>query len=424
MNRTSLCIGLAVCLGFASALSAGCSDTGTTTGPSQGQGDDASMDATGDVTTPIDGQQGDGSQVQESGGGDSAGQDVSVDAPAEDAGTDSPADVSSSDSPVDAPEDSPKDSPADSPVDAPVDAPPDSPVDSPADSPPDSSTESPCHDEGGVVGTGTAANPPNSATGTCPTGQTNTTGLQDSAHNYCCTQLPCYNGTTKVGTGTEASSSGTCPAESYDNLKDLAGHSCCGPLIPCTTAGQTGCVPCDQNTSEVCTPTEAKFVQLDIDLGLATTAAPETDPSSCYECLVSFSCIDDASGDVNKECEDNTGAATYASGTTVAECQSVLSCIVDSLGTPPVEAHGCAANGVSGCYCGTDPASSCGSGSASAPITAGVNGACASQIATGLNFPLGDGADISHDLSVKTLATGRAIQIFACANSNGCLSCL
>ena len=45
-------------------------------------------------------------------------------------------------------------------------------------------------------------------------------------------------------------------------------------LVPCTTAGQTGCVQCQGNSNNLCSPTEALIVQQDIKKGLATAAGP------------------------------------------------------------------------------------------------------------------------------------------------------
>jgi hypothetical protein len=277
------------------------------------------------------------------------------------------------------------------------------------------------------VGTGVEVTG-NSATGTCPQGSINTGTLKDGLGNYCCSNdvTPCNN--PLVGSGTPAnpptSQTGTCPGTQQVVGQDQGGLWCCGVFTAkaCTT-NTTNCVQCTGSNGGLCTPTEAAIVNQDISAGNASLAGG-LGPNSCYSCLVLNSCIDDNGGDVNKECEDNTGSAAYTGGTTVAECESVLSCILGSAGNPANPANECANNGVSGCYCGTDPAAACGSGSATSPVTAGVNGACASQIATGLGFPLGDGQDIGKSLTVKTLAAGRAASIFACATSNGCSSCL
>jgi hypothetical protein len=199
-----------------------------------------------------------------------------------------------------------------------------------------------------------------------------------------------------------------------------------GGLQPCTSldAGTAGCVQCQGWASGICTPTEANFVRYDIQQGIATEAGPDPD-TGCYSCLVANSCINDDT-DVDHECEDVDGLGTYATlangvPPTPAQCEQVIQCILRS----GVGATQCAYNdNYTSCYCGTDPASNCASGNASAPVTQGVNGPCATQISAGNGFPIGDGQDISRTLAVKTYPAGRAITIFSCAASNGCSSCL
>jgi len=295
-----------------------------------------------------------------------------------------------------------------------------------------------------LIGTGVEA-VPDTAAGTCGTGQQNTGTLKDSNGDFCCSAIPCFG----VGTGVEATpdtAAGTCPSGSFNTATDSAGNFCCAPpaaLGPCTTAAAAAapttaannCVTCSGNTSGVCSPTEAAFVARDIKLGLVTTAG-NTDTNKtadCYACLVNGSCLDDSHGDTGNECEDSTGAAAYApitaqaSNTTVAECEAVVSCILgSSTGTTASaeESSECAANSVGTCYCGTAANSTCASGSFSSPAPGPINGTCASQIAAGLGLPLGDGADIAPNFNATTTAGGRANQIFTCANSNACNACL
>jgi hypothetical protein len=80
------------------------------------------------------------------------------------------------------------------------------------------------------VGTVTEATP-DGPSGTCPAGQSNT--LMDSFGNFCCAQMPCFNGPIQVGTGTEATpdtAAGSCPAGQVNSLTDSAGNFCC--VIP------------------------------------------------------------------------------------------------------------------------------------------------------------------------------------------------
>jgi hypothetical protein len=214
-----------------------------------------------------------------------------------------------------------------------------------------------------------------------------------------------------------------------------------GGLAPCTTeAGLTAldggpnCVFCQGNASEICTPTEALFVQYDIDNKVITAPGPDKIDDAgfadqpCYQCLVASdnACLDDSHGNTGMECEDTTGSAAYAPltnsamDTTTAECEAVITCILGS----GVGITQCAANSVGTCYCGTDPNSSCASGSFGQPAIAGVNGICDQQIADGLGVPLGDGADVADNFNATSTAGGRAVQMFTCAQSGNCAHCL
>jgi hypothetical protein len=207
-------------------------------------------------------------------------------------------------------------------------------------------------------------------------------------------------------------------------LKDPSGNYCCSELGPCTIAGQVGCVQCNGNSDNLCTPTEADFVQLDITTGLAT--APGPDPAAgCYPCLVAGGCLDGL-GLTGDECEDTTGAAVYINGTTAAECEAVVQCILAS----GEDNDQCAYESPGGCYCGKGVTNAtCAGGSSTSPDTCSValgpiKGVCAEQIASGLAFPCGDGADIAPNTNTTRLAAGRGIQIFTCAGSNSCTQCL
>jgi hypothetical protein len=157
----------------------------------------------------------------------------------------------------------------------------------------------------------------------------------------------------------------------------------------------------------MCSPTEADFVAHDIAKGLAT--APGPDPAdSCYECLLGAGCLDDTVyADTDHECED-----TLATFGTAAQCQTVIACILST---------SCASSSVAGCYCGTaGPTTTCTGNPAPGPI----NGACDTQVAAGLGFPVTDGTDNTTNLTDVTRAAGKANQIFQCAHSNGCTACL
>jgi hypothetical protein len=175
-----------------------------------------------------------------------------------------------------------------------------------------------------------------------------------------------------------------------------------GPLTPCTTAGQTNCVQCDNSVGNLCSPTEAAIVNNDIAKGYVTGPGPEP-ASACYECLAQAGLLDDTSGDTGNECEDSTNEA---------QCLATVSCV---LGTS------CASTALNVCYCGTAPVS----GSCNAVGAANAaNGVCATQIAAGLSFDPTDGHDILANLISKKLPSGIADKIFQNAISNGCTTCL
>jgi hypothetical protein len=260
----------------------------------------------------------------------------------------------------------------------------------------------PC--ENPTVGTGVEATP-DTAAGTCPAGQTNSTGLKDGSGNYCCTALPCFG----VGTGVEATpdtAAGTCPAGSGNTAKDAAGNFCCATIAACTTSGQTGCVQCQGSAGGACTPTEAAFVNYDIAKGFATVAGP--DPAAgCYTCLVSKLGLDATTNPLSGslECGDLTGTGDTGS----ADCLATLNCIIGS-------SPSCASVATNACYCGTQPVSG-------ACSTAGGNGVCAAQEAAGLGLPVTSGQAILEAYGSTTLSSGVANNIFQTALSNGCTQC-
>jgi hypothetical protein len=187
-----------------------------------------------------------------------------------------------------------------------------------------------------------------------------------------------------------------------------SGSDTAGPLVPCTTAGQTGCVQCNGNASGLCSATESQFVALDIKNGLATSGG--FGATSCYECLFNAGCIDDTVfGDSNHECGDLTGTLDGGSDSTL--CLSTISCIIS---TSCVDSAG-----VSTCYCGTTH-----EGSACASAGGAVNGACLTQEVNGLGYPASDNTDILKNFTSTALPSGMANQLFQCASSNSCSTCL
>jgi hypothetical protein len=380
------------------AFSVGCSDTGDSSAvPGEDAStNDSSLDATVASDSRADGHAATDakeagpaekdSALEETGadstreaGADSTVEDTGPDSVAE-TGSDSPAETSPDsateaghDSSAGTGPDSSEDAPSDSPEDTGVDSPSDTGADSPGDTGSDAAP-APCVGFGnGVEVTG------NSGTGACTSG---------------------------VNTGT---------------LKDSSGNYCCSELVPCTTAGQTGCVECAGNSSDtgngkaLCTPTEAQIVAYDIKTGVDKTAG-SPNAASCYACLNEIGCLDDNEGDTGQECEDNA----FASGTTVAQCQATLACLL---------ATQCVANGETSCYCGAaTPSGTCTSDTTSEadPVPPSTNpevigGSCDLEISTGLALPIADGLSVLKDYENTTLASGRVNAIFSCGAA--CTAC-
>ena len=196
-----------------------------------------------------------------------------------------------------------------------------------------------------------------------------------------------------------------------------------GSLMPCTTAGQTNCVQCGGNLTGtganggLCSPTEALFVQHDIDKKLATAAGPDpssTDPTTmpalggCYACLSGAGCLDDtAFGDNGKECEAFAGGAADQS-----LCANVISCVLGA---------SCAASSINVCYCGSAGLSTTCHGN---PAPGPIDGKCATELSTANGIAIADGTDNQAALSKSAKPGGRAALIFSCALSNGCTQCL
>ncbi|HEY2509783.1 MAG TPA: hypothetical protein VGI39_02975 [Polyangiaceae bacterium] len=171
------------------------------------------------------------------------------------------------------------------------------------------------------------------------------------------------------------------------------------PPVPCTAAGQTGCIPCSGNASGLCSATQALLIQHDIAAGHATT-------TDCYSCLLNAGCIDDTQfSDTGHECDDLAGSFGGASSSSL--CLSTLGCVLGS---------SCASSDISVCYCGA------GNAGTACQTAASPNGACFTAEVTGLG--VSDNASVLKDLTDTTRPSGMANQIFACAESYGCAACL
>jgi len=225
-----------------------------------------------------------------------------------------------------------------------------------------------------VVGDG-----PIPAGATCPASATTTTLAVT-----CTGTAPDAGSTPDTGTGTPDTGTVTPDTGAPDT----------GPQGPCTTAGQSGCVKCLGNADGVCSPTEAAFLQKDINAGHAST-------QDCYSCLWNNSCLNDTQfSDTNHECGDLAAAS-------VAACTSTLSCIIST---------GCANNDIQDCFCGADnPGNSC-------QTAANPDGACKTQEIAGLG--VSDAPTVLKNLTDTTRPAGMANQIFSCAKTNSCAACL
>jgi hypothetical protein len=202
-------------------------------------------------------------------------------------------------------------------------------------------------------------------------------------------------------------------------------------VVPCTTASQTNCVPCDGNTSNLCTPTEALVVNRDIAKGSVEDGGLRAD--SCYECLYNAGCIDDdVLGDSNHECGDLTGtvgSGGQASETQTQACLTTLGCIFGSGCQNAKAQNDGGTDGIDNCYCGSNflTASTCnnyaGSGATPAP-----NGSCAQDELDGLGLASSvPGSVALLPFTTRSSGSGMANAIFLCAGSNSgtfkCPSC-
>jgi hypothetical protein len=190
-------------------------------------------------------------------------------------------------------------------------------------------------------------------------------------------------------------------------------------VSPCAASGMNS-VKCSGQPEGVCTSTEAAIVTNDIASGLihgadAGANSGQLIPTSCYGCLNTYNCLDNAFT-TGEECTDVTGF-TPLGGTLTSEqnCIAVIACTFGATNNP-VTPNCNTGNPDLSCYCGTiQSGPSCNSAE---------NGPCAAIEAAGLGFAVSDGADIQTNWTVTSTSAGMANTIFACAYSNGCTSCL
>jgi hypothetical protein len=185
-----------------------------------------------------------------------------------------------------------------------------------------------------------------------------------------------------------------------------------GPVVPCTMAGQSGCLQCVGSANGICTATEAIIVNRDIAHGNFTGTTLTN--SSCYSCMVNNGGLDDTTGDQGNECGDVTGSATLTGITGTAACLATLQCIVTNAcdtGSPPSPIS---------CLCGSAVGSAC--------LTSGAaNGPCLQDEINGLDIGTGtvlgslvegDPTSTQKAFATKALGSGQANSIEEFAGSN------
>jgi hypothetical protein len=213
-----------------------------------------------------------------------------------------------------------------------------------------------------------------------------------------------------------------------------------GGLVPCRTRSQVDaghCVSCQGNAGGplsnggACSPTEAAFVQLDIDQGWITAAGPDSNPhanldgggtpGTCYECLAGNYCLNSPPiGITGLECGDLPTTPFTAGNGYVGDpnaiCLATLACI---------QATRCAEGKYSNayylCYCGD-----AGGGviSACATTTRGQDGVCLTAETNGFTYVPTNAHDVTGNFGNVSQPSGMANSIFGCAETNGCPQCV
>ena len=217
----------------------------------------------------------------------------------------------------------------------------------------------------------------------------------------------------------------TVPTDAGDGGNDGDAPSFVG-MVPCTQAGQTNCVPCDGSDGGVCTPTEALFMQIDLNAGLdpnynqpyvcdaCNDCSPVagTPPSSCYACMTMTACLPLVTRRRGgHDCSQVPPADGGSADAAASECLTALACML---------ATGCGANpaGIGFCYCGLGGGEtvSCASQGALA------NGPCFLQEAAGFPYVATDASDVLLNYTDPTLPSGAANDIIDCLVEN-CPQC-
>lgn len=191
------------------------------------------------------------------------------------------------------------------------------------------------------------------------------------------------------------------------------------PLTPCTAAPcASDTVQCQGNTSPagVCTATEALFVQLDINRGIATSGG--ADPANgCYSYLLKNDCVDNSEfGDTGKECGDV--AMTAIDGESGPQsCLDNLDCMLAANSS-------CAnANPPTPCFCGTADGVTCwNAGAANGPCLQqeinglpGLGATCTGTYPSPPDCTEGDAPETLNAFTDTALPAGMANVLLGCA---------
>jgi hypothetical protein len=183
------------------------------------------------------------------------------------------------------------------------------------------------------------------------------------------------------------------------------------------------------------TQTELRFLNKDVENIVAGTDT--NDPVvgyQCTNCMMLNDCLDSpADNKTTKECGDLTGAGTLANGTATTQTQLCLDTLACTLGQSPDVANSpvapttpgqaftgttCATGAIPQvCFCGSTPQSQCGN-------LAQGTGACEAVEAEGLEIADTNAPAVLKAYGTLTLGSGLANQMYSCAGTNGCTTCL
>jgi hypothetical protein len=223
-----------------------------------------------------------------------------------------------------------------------------------------------------------------------------------TAAGFMCSGSAAQVTVTATATANDAATAAACVGQPFQSIS---------ALVNCESAADSGTTPlpdsgqdtgpltsCHGNVGGVCDATQVLLVEHN---------------QSCYDCLLTMGCLDDAPppvsfGDTGHECSDVTGNTLVPGETRTQACLDVLSCTLAHSSAQPVLAFG---------YCGPQPTTtSC------QTATPGQTGPCLLQEQTGLEST--DPTTILARYTNTAFGGGMANAIFQCALANACQTCL